>query len=183
MDNLTELSIYTLPTQAPTSDSHILNQLFLEIKRLREEVCHLWEDRDRDYSEIQALRNENIELKAKIATLEHNIDQSFEAIARDQAIDRKRLSALENVPSQAIPQALSQGKKTKNRIERLKLILKNSRGSRTFQQLQDDLEISPSQFSKLIAAIDKRIFETFRREHGKHGEKVLRLRARIMDPI
>jgi hypothetical protein len=75
------------------------------------------------------------------------------------------------------------GRKTEARIKEVKRILKASGGSRTFQELERSLGLSRSQFSKLINHLDKRIFEISRRSGGKRGEKVLRLRVRIMERI
>lgn len=71
------------------------------------------------------------------------------------------------------------GKKTQARVKQLKEILK--KGSRTFKELQRQLSLSPSQFSKLLNHLDKRVFEIARRPGGKKGEKVLSLRVRIME--
>jgi chromosome segregation ATPase len=78
------------------------------------------------------------------------------------------------------PQAQG-GRKTEARIKEVKRILKASGGSRTFQELERALGLSPSQFSKLLNHLDKRIFEVSRRPGGKRGEKVLGLRVRIME--
>jgi Fic family protein len=78
------------------------------------------------------------------------------------------------------PQAQG-GRKTEARIKEVKRILKASGGSRTFQELERSLGLSPSQFSKLLNHLDKRIFEVSRRPGGKRGEKILSLRVRIME--
>ena len=75
----------------------------------------------------------------------------------------------------------TRGKKTEARIKQIRQILKVSRGSRTFQELERSLGLSPSQFSKLLNHLDKRIFEISRRPGGERGEKVLSLRVRIME--
>jgi hypothetical protein len=67
------------------------------------------------------------------------------------------------------------------RIEDLKGILKARGGSQTFEALQDALDLTPSQFSKLVSQLDKRSFEVNRRPGSKRGEKVLNLRSRIKD--
>lgn len=71
------------------------------------------------------------------------------------------------------------GKKTQARVKQLKEILK--KGSRTFKELQRQLSLSPSQFSKLLNHLDKRVFEIARRPGGKKGEKILGLKVRIME--
>jgi chromosome segregation ATPase len=73
------------------------------------------------------------------------------------------------------------GRKTMARIEDLKRILKARGGSQTFEALQDALDLTPSQFSKLVNQLDKRSFEVNRRPGSKRGEKVLNLRSRIKD--
>jgi hypothetical protein len=76
------------------------------------------------------------------------------------------------------PQALG-GKKTETRIEEVKGILKASGGSRTFQELERSLGLSPQQFTYLVSHLDKRVFEISRRPRTKRGEKILSLRMRI----
>jgi hypothetical protein len=78
---------------------------------------------------------------------------------------------------------LPRGKKTMARIEDLKRILKARGGSQTFEVLQDALDLTPSQFSKLVSQLDKRSFEVNRRPGSKRGEKVLNLRSRIKDHL
>jgi hypothetical protein len=91
------------------------------------------------------------------------------------------LSTLENAFHKNKPKA--PGKKTAARIEKLKEILKHNGGSRAFTQLQDDLDLNPSQFSQLVNKLDMRIFEIFRRPGAKRGEKILKLKARIREPL
>jgi K+/H+ antiporter YhaU regulatory subunit KhtT len=79
------------------------------------------------------------------------------------------------------PQAPGGGRKTEARIKEVKKILKASGGSRTFQELEKSLGLSPSQFSKLLNHLDKRVFEINRRPGGKRGEKILGLRVRVME--
>jgi len=75
------------------------------------------------------------------------------------------------------------GKKTRRRIEKLKELLKDYGGSQTFEQLQIDLNLSPSQFSQLVRKLDKRIFEVVYLPGGKKGEKVLKRRAVIGETV
>jgi chromosome segregation ATPase len=75
------------------------------------------------------------------------------------------------------------GRKTTARIEDLKQILKARGGSQTFEALQEALDLTPSQFSKLVSQLDKRSFEVSRRPGSKWGEKVLNLRSRIKDRL
>ena len=78
---------------------------------------------------------------------------------------------------------VSRGEKTLTRITKLKGILKARGGSQTFKKLQEDLELSPSEFTRLVASLDKRSFEVTRRPGSKRGEKVLSLRVRIYEPL
>jgi DNA repair ATPase RecN len=80
------------------------------------------------------------------------------------------------------PQAQG-GRKTEARIKEVKTILKASGGSRTFQELERSLGLSPQQFTYLVSHLDKRVFEISRRPGTKRGEKVLSLRVRIREPV
>ena len=80
------------------------------------------------------------------------------------------------------PQAQG-GRKTEARIKEVKTILKASGGSRTFQELERSLGLSPQQFTYLVSHLDKRTFEISRRPGTKRGEKVLSLRVRIREPV
>lgn len=78
---------------------------------------------------------------------------------------------------------VSTGTKTAARTTKLKEILKARGGAQTFQKLQEDLGLSPSEFTRLVASLDKRSFEVTRRPGSKRGEKVLSLRVRIKEPL
>ena len=91
------------------------------------------------------------------------------------------LTSLEKTVRKGEPKA--PGKKTAARIEKLKEILKHNGGSRAFTQLQDDLGLGPSQFSQLVSKLDMRVFEISLRPGAKRGEKVLKLKARIREPL
>jgi len=75
------------------------------------------------------------------------------------------------------------GRKTEARIKKVKTILKASGGSRTFQELERSLGLSPQQFTYLVSHLDKRVFEISRRPGTKRGEKVLSLRVRIRETV
>jgi hypothetical protein len=81
--------------------------------------------------------------------------------------------------SKVAPRVTPQGKKTEARTERLKAILKRCGGSRTFTQLQKDLDLSPSEFTRLVATLDERSYELHRKPGGKRREKVLSLRVKL----
>ena len=91
------------------------------------------------------------------------------------------LSTLEKAFHKNEPKA--PGKKTAARIEKIKDILKHNGGSRAFTQLQDDLDLNPSQFSQLVSKLDMRVFEISRRPGAKRGEKILKLKVRIRGPL
>jgi len=91
------------------------------------------------------------------------------------------LSTLEKAFHKNEPKA--PGKKTAARIEKLKDILKHNGGSRAFTQLQDDLDLNPSQFSQLVSKLDMRVFDISRRPGAKRGEKILKLKVRIRGPL
>jgi len=81
------------------------------------------------------------------------------------------------------PAPSPQGQKTAASIAKLKEILKARGGSQTFKKLQEDLDLSPSEFAHLVGCLDKRSFEVGRRPGTKREEKVLSLRVRIMEPV
>jgi hypothetical protein len=64
----------------------------------------------------------------------------------------------------------SHGKKTTQRIEKLKGLLRVYGGSQAFKQLQIDLNLSPSQFTRLVKCLDKRYFEIRRCPGAKIDE-------------
>jgi hypothetical protein len=86
---------------------------------------------------------------------------------------------LQAVKTSAVP---NRGK-TATRIEELRRILKGRGGSQTFEALQEVLNLTPSQFSKLVSQLDKRSFEVGRRPGSKRGEKVLSLKVKIKEII
>jgi hypothetical protein len=123
----------------------------------------------------QALNAKLAAFSEKIGAVESKIENLDEQTQLERAYDRQRIAKLET-GTHANP-----GPKTASRIAKLKEVLKGRGGSSTFAQIQKDLGISPSQLSKLVSRLDKRIFEVWRRAGGKHGEKVLGLRARLFD--
>lgn len=90
--------------------------------------------------------------------------------------DRQRLTRLEQGGSTSHPTGKED--RSQNR-ERLKAILKRCGGSRTFTQLQKDLDLSPSEFTRLVATLDERSYELHRKPGGKRREKVLSLRVKL----
>jgi hypothetical protein len=170
------LATYSFPigeTQSPALiavPASVLDEILSEVQALRDQVASQGED-------ITALRQQLNALEASHIT-------EVDWLSVDIAHDRQRISKLEssNVKCEN-DRPRPQGAKTATRIEKLKSILKRCGGSRTFAQLQKDLGLSPSQFTRLTKALDGRSFEVFRRAGGKRGEKVLRLKVRIMDPV
>lgn len=155
----------------------ILEQILLEVQALRAEVQDLKAIVSHQDGELATLRQQ-------LGALESHLGTTEDRLSVDIAHDRQRISKLEssNVKCEN-DSPRPQGAKTAARIEKLKAILKRCGGSRTFQQLQRDLGLSPSQFTRLVKCLDQRSFEVFRRTGGKRGEKVLRLRVRIMEPV
>lgn len=70
----------------------------------------------------------------------------------------------------------SYGRTTERRIKRLEELLKRYGGSQAFKQLQSDLCLSPSQFTRLVNCLDKRCFEIRRCPGTQRGEKMLKLK-------
>lgn len=153
---------------------------------------------------IQSLNQEVRDLKARLNGLEdleeiyHGPAPLPEEIPLLREYWAKRREVLNDLPSRVwgieedlttLEKAVRKsepkvpGKKTAARIEKLKEILKRNGGSLAFTQLQDDLGLSPSQFSQLVSKLDMRVFEISSRPGAKRGEKVLKLKARIREPL
>jgi len=105
------------------------------------------------------------------------------SLEEDLQLLEEEVRSLKEKEPQALAQAPGGGKKTLARIEKARQILKASGGSRTFQELEKSLGLSPSQFTYLVSHMDKRSFEVSRRPGGKRGEKVLGLRERIREGL
>ncbi len=157
--------------------------------------------------EVQDLRAENQRLIAKVEALEalHELYHGPIPAEKDWPGLKEALAMQKDASSDLLTRAFEQdhdiqlqeqgidaiakkemkhsGKKTRRRIEKLKELLKGYGGSQTFEQLQIDLNLSPSQFSQLVRKLDKRIFEVAYLPRGKKGEKVLKLRAVIGEPF
>lgn len=154
--------------------------------------------------EIKSLQQEVKDLKGQVKSLEaleeiyHGPAPHPEEIPLLRECWTKRKEILDDLPSRVwgIEEDLSTlekafhknepkapGKKTAARIEKLKEILKHNGGSQAFTKLQDDLDLNPSQFSQLVNKLDKRVFEISRRPGAKRGEKILKLKVRIRDPL
>ena len=69
------------------------------------------------------------------------------------------------------PAISPQGQKTAARIAKLKATLKARGGLQTFKKLQEDLDLSSSEFTYLVGCLDKRSFEVGRRPGTKRGER------------
>ena len=161
--------------------------------------------------EIQALhrkleaQTERLETLEKLEELYHGKPPALEERPILREVYQKRKEAQESLPSRVFGleedlQSLEQevqslrgregerlqsqgGRKTEARIKEVKTILKASGGSRTFQELERSLGLSPQQFTYLVSHLDKRVFEISRRPGTKRGEKVLSLRVRIREPV
>ena len=154
--------------------------------------------------EIKSLQQEVKNLKDQVKNLEeleeiyHGPAPQVDEVPFLRECWTKRRDVLDDLPSRVwgIEEDLSTlekafhknepkapGKKTAARIEKLKEILKHNGGSQAFTQLQDDLDLNPSQFSQLVNKLDKRVFEISRRPGAKRGEKILKLKVRIKGPL
>lgn len=152
-----------------TVPASILSQLLKEYNNLKAKVVNQDLEIANLKAKIAILESTLADHDQRITILEENHDKDMERLFLNIAQDRQRLTALE----QPTP-----GAKTLTRVQELKKILQRCRGgAQTFQQTQRDLRVSPSQFTRLCSFLDKRVFETFRRPGGKHGEKVVKLRA------
>lgn len=133
---------------------------------------------------LQSLLSEVTQLRGRVEVLETHakgIDEWTGKYSQDFAYIAQKVRALDASPHVDVDKA--PGRETAKRIAKLKEILKKRGGSQTFQRLQKDLDLSPSEFTYLVSFLDKRSFEVTRRPGSKRGEKVLSLRVRIRDPI
>jgi hypothetical protein len=112
-------------------------------------------------------RDEISAVKAKTGILEMRMDDAFEAIEEHDAALAK-LQRIESLPKP--------GSKSAARIERIESYLKAHGGTASFKSLKRELSLSDSQFSQLIAKIDKRRFIVMIVPQAR-DEKALRLRA------
>ena len=161
--------------------------------------------------EIQALnrkleaQTERLETLEKLEELYHGEAPAPEERAGLREVYQRKKEAQESLPSrvwsmeedlQSLEQEVQSlrgkerektkaqgGRKIEARIKEVKTILKASGGSRTFQELERSLGLSPQQFTYLVSHLDKRTFEISRRPGTKRGEKVLSLRVRIREPV
>jgi hypothetical protein len=154
--------------------------------------------------EIKSLQQEVKDLKGQVKSLKaleeiyHGPVPQPEEVPLLRECWTKRREVLDDLPSRVwgIEEDLSilektihknepktPGKKTAARIDKLKEILKHNGGSRAFTQLQYDLSLNSSQFSQLVSKLDMRIFEISHRPGAKRGEKILKLKARIREPL
>jgi len=147
--------------------------------------------------EVQDLRAENQRLTTKVEALEalHELYHGpipakgdwpglSEALARQKdasvGVSEQDIQFQDQgLDTTAKKDTKPKGKKTMQRIEKLKELLIGYGGYQTFEQLQIDLNLSSSQFSQLVRKLDKRVFEVVYLPGGKKGEKVLTLKAMI----
>lgn len=164
----------------------VLRQLLQEIQDLNTESQRLAERLD-DLEELQEVYHGPIPAMGDRPALKEAFARQrvalsglscrvFELGQNMHLLEQKLSAREENAPK-------SNGKKTVHRIEKLKALLKSYGGSQSFKQLQDDLDLSPAQFTRLVGSLDKRSFEVKRRPGAKRGEKVLSLKVRITEPL
>ena len=130
-----------------------------------------------DQPELSSILAELQDLKQKVEKLK--LDQS--TLSDNQFIQLKLIKSLRGEVRKETK--ASAGTKTLARAAKLKEILKARGGAQTFKKLREDLGLSPSEFTRLVASLDKRSFEITRRPGSKRGEKILALRVRIYEPL
>ena len=134
-------------------------------------------------AELEKLRN-LVTKQEKENELFNSRLQGFSGIQdrQDERIDGQA-NAINAILQAVKTSTAPRGGKTATRIDELRRILKARSGSQTFEALQEVLNLTPSQFSKLVSQLDKRSFEVSRRPGSKRGEKVLCLKIRIKEMI
>ena len=101
---------------------------------------------------------------------------SFEVSAKMLEMDQTIRLLEQRISSMEEKKRTSHGRTTAHRIKRLEELLKGYGGSQAFKQLQSDLGLSPSQFTRLVKCLDKRCFEIQRCPGAQRGEKMLILK-------
>lgn len=164
----------------------VLRQLLQEIQDLKAENRRLAE-RLEDLEELQEVCHGPIPAMEDRPALKEAFARQREALSglpcRVFELDQNLLLLEQRFSAREEYASKSNGKKTVHRIEKLKALLKIYGGSQSFKQLQDDLDLSPAQFTRLVGSLDKRSFEVKRRPGAKRGEKVLSLKVRITEPL
>jgi hypothetical protein len=159
-----------------------INPIALQ-KRLLQELLSFREERQQLLAKLRDLGgtpepgrhlvasvNAALDLKEDISK---QADAPFEVSAKMLEMDRtiqfleQRISAMEE------KKRTSHGRATAHRIKRLEELLKGYGGSQAFKQLQSDLGLSPSQFTRLVKCLDKRRFDIQRCPGAQRGEKML----------
>jgi len=146
-----------------------------------EEVARQLAERDAEIDRLRVeLKCERLERKALEARL-GDVETWQRTYSEEIAYDKRRIAALEKsaISTASPPYSPPQGTKTASRIETLRKVLKQKRGGQaTFDELKGKLRLSSSQFSQLIAKLDKRIFDV-QRHHSNGSKKILVLRQQI----
>ena len=162
-----------------------INPIALQ-KRLIQELLNLREERQqllaklRDLSstpepdrDLVASVNGALDLKGDIFK---QADVPFEVSAKMLEMDQTIRLLEQRISSMEEKKRTSHGRTTAHRIKRLEELLKGYGGSQAFKQLQSDLGLSPSQFTRLVKCLDKRCFEIQRCPGAQRGEKMLILK-------
>jgi len=163
----------------PTERGALLEKLLHELQSLREmrlqllERVKILEDQE-ELNHGPVFSEENSPTDDDVLADQTNALSELPArvlrLSQDILFLKHKLNAMEEGTMK------SRGKKTMHRIEMLKELLKGYGGSQAFKQLQSDLGLSPSQFTRLVKCLDKRCFEVERCSSAQRGEKMLRLK-------
>ena len=162
-----------------------INPIALQ-KRLIQELLNLREERQQLLAKLRDLSSTPEPDRDLVASVNGALDFKgdiskqagvpFEVSAKMLEMDltiqilEQRISAMEE------KKRTSHGRATAHRIKRLEELLKDYGGSQAFKQLQSDLGLSPSQFTRLVKCLDKRCFEIQRCPGVQRGEKMLILK-------
>jgi hypothetical protein len=162
-----------------------INPIALQ-KRLIQELLNLREERQQLLAKLRDLSSTPEPDRDLVASVNGALDLKgdiskqagvpFEVSAKMLEMDltiqilEQRISAMEE------KKRTSHGRATAHRIKRLEELLKDYGGSQAFKQLQSDLGLSPSQFTRLVKCLDKRCFEIQRCPGAQRGEKMLILK-------
>ena len=160
----------------PIALQKILLQELLNLREERQQLLAKLKDLggtpepDRD---LVTSVNGALDLKEDISK---KADAPFEVSAKMLEMDQTIRLLEQRISSMEEKKRTSHGRTTAHRIKRLEELLKGYGGSQAFKQLQSDLGLSPSQFTRLVKCLDKRCFEIQRCPGAQRGEKMLILK-------
>ncbi|MFB3765153.1 MAG: hypothetical protein ACE14P_07875 [Methanotrichaceae archaeon] len=163
-------------SSASATDNAIVRKLIQELQNLKAERQQLLA-KIKSLESLQELNNGYVLSKEDImeafneqTNMPLGLPAKISELGQEVNLLKRKINAIEK------KKLKSYGKTTVHRIEKLKELLKGYGGSQAFKQLQSDMGLSPSQFTRLVNCLDERIFEVKRCPGAQRGEKMLILK-------